>query len=86
MVSQHPAKVSNRKVVRVRVAAVPPFCLKEDLRMRDITNYIRQCFCKHNLKLIKEIRLYDYEWSKMPCGTKLVYRCDKCGYIKKIRI
>lgn len=24
MVSQHPAKVSNRKVVRVRVAAVPP--------------------------------------------------------------
>jgi len=25
MVSQHPAKVSNRKVVRVRVAAVPPF-------------------------------------------------------------
>ena len=25
MVSQHPAKVSNRKVVRVRVAAVPPY-------------------------------------------------------------
>ena len=24
MVSQHPAKVSNRKVVHVRVAAVPP--------------------------------------------------------------
>ena len=25
MVSQHPAKVSNRKVVRVRVAAVPRY-------------------------------------------------------------
>ena len=25
MVSQHPAKVSNREVVRVRIAATPPY-------------------------------------------------------------
>ena len=45
--------------------------------MRSIIDYIRSCFCKHELELIWENENKElYYWG--------IFKCKKCGYIKKI--
>lgn len=45
--------------------------------MRGIINYIRSCFCKHEMELIWENKHQEAcYWG--------VFRCKKCGYIQKI--
>ena len=54
--------------------------------MRAIINYIRQCFCKHDFKLIKEAYIYSDFGGDMPIGCRRVYHCKKCGYVQKMKI
>ena len=57
--------------------------------MRQIINYIRSCFCKHEWELLEDVRLYcDRNWSGHKIepyfvGKKWFYRCKKCGYGKE---
>lgn len=46
--------------------------------MRWIINYIRSCFCKHEMELLWEHNRPDscYYWA--------VFRCKNCGYTQKI--
>ena len=54
--------------------------------MRWLINYLRSCFCKHDLELLKEATMWDNSTSsKMPIGTKWVYKCKKCGWHKIIK-
>ena len=48
--------------------------------MRWIINYIRQCFCKHELELLKEAEVCDEVGDLI--GEKWIWRCKKCGYSK----
>lgn len=49
--------------------------------MRWLINYIRSCFCKHDLK-------FEEEWCERKsdlgdrCGDKVSVTCKKCGYHK----
>lgn len=46
--------------------------------MRWIINYIRSCFCKHEMELL-------WEYNKPnSCNYYAVFRCKKCGYTQKI--
>lgn len=49
--------------------------------MRWLVEYFRSLFCKHDFELLDELHLgkpaYDYIY---------VYRCKKCGYVKKSRV
>lgn len=53
--------------------------------MKWIINYIRSCFCKHEWECIAENRLWANENDKMPYACQKVYRCQKCGYIQKVK-
>lgn len=50
--------------------------------MRELINYIRSCFCKHELELIAETEMYWSLKDNIPLGMKWTYRCKKCGWIK----
>lgn len=50
--------------------------------MRELINYIRSCFCKHDWELLRETDIYLCSGDKMPMGHKWTYRCKKCGYFK----
>lgn len=55
--------------------------------MRNIINYLKQCFCKHEFELVNDIHVYSEKNNyKMPVGYKQIYFCKKCGYVKKINI
>lgn len=45
--------------------------------MEHIINYIRSCFCKHELELVRKEVYVD---NGCCCET---YKCKKCGYIIK---
>lgn len=46
--------------------------------MRWIINYIRSCFCKHEMEFL-------WEYNKpSSCYYWAVFRCKKCGYTQKI--
>lgn len=36
----------------------------------------------HKYTIIKEIRVFDQSYDKMPCATKYVCQCEHCGKIK----
>lgn len=45
--------------------------------MRWLINYVRSCFCKHEMERIWENENQgSYYWG--------IFRCKKCGYIQKI--
>lgn len=46
--------------------------------MRWIINYIRSCFCKHEMELLWEYRIPNH------CHYWAIFRCNKCGYTQKI--
>lgn len=55
--------------------------------MEKLINYIRSCFCKHDLELIFDTYVYGlygtpYEYSLYHMKT---YRCKKCGMEKKYK-
>lgn len=54
--------------------------------MRTLINYLRSCFCKHELELIKEISCFRNETDKMPAYIRRTYFCKKCGYVKQIEL
>ena len=54
--------------------------------IRWIFNYFRQCFCRHELELIKEIRVFESDSDFMPVSSRKVYFCKRCGYVKRIRL
>ena len=41
-------------------------------------------FCKHKFKLIHDIDVYD--GGKRPIYKKLVFMCEHCGKIKKVKV
>lgn len=50
--------------------------------MRTLINYIRQCFCKHELEFeYTSVRQYDYSLGFYN-RTKTSQTCKKCGYHK----
>lgn len=50
--------------------------------MRWLINYIRSCFCKHDLELLKRAEMWDGDnpYATMAVGSKWIYRCKKCGW------
>lgn len=55
--------------------------------MRWLINYFRSCLCKHEFTKLKEITYYSgHDTSKLPHKAKYVYRCEKCGYIYRVRL
>ena len=46
--------------------------------MKWIINYFRECFCKHEWELLREIVFYEYR-TNIPIGHKWAYKCKKCG-------
>lgn len=54
--------------------------------MRWLINYIRSCFCKHEWEHIHNIDIYNESSGNMPSGHLDVYRCNKCGFIQKIKM
>lgn len=53
--------------------------------MRWLINYIRSCFCKHDWELLLVETVYETEINKLPIGKQWIYRCKKCGYVKKYK-
>ena len=53
--------------------------------LRWLINYFRSCFCQHDFELIKQVNIYDEYDSKLPIGTRWVYRCKRCCYYKVIK-
>ena len=53
--------------------------------MRKIIWYIRSCFCKHELKFLRQVNIYDEFSGDMPSQIKHIYICPKCGFVKKIK-
>lgn len=51
-----------------------------------IIDYFRSCLCEHEWEFLYRVDNYDMMFPKYPTGHTLVYRCSKCGYIKKTRI
>jgi len=45
--------------------------------MRMLINYIRSCFCKHELDLVKR--------NEYPSGTTTSYMCKRCGWVRHVR-
>lgn len=53
--------------------------------MRTLINYIRQCFCKHDWKLLShQIANQKYYWCT--ANEVWVHECKKCGYKKTYKI
>lgn len=54
--------------------------------MRNLINYIRSCFCKHEWELIFNVDVTKHgileEYSTY---NEKTYRCRKCGYVQKVR-
>ena len=53
--------------------------------MRWLINYIKSCFCSHEWEHVIRVKHMSYEMMK-PIGYQDVYRCKKCGYVKKFNI
>jgi hypothetical protein len=51
--------------------------------MKEIINYLRQCFCKHDFNR-EEVAVYDQNLfgiiSELPIYHKVTLECKKCGY------
>jgi DNA-directed RNA polymerase subunit M/transcription elongation factor TFIIS len=47
--------------------------------MRCLINYIRSCFCEHDMELIID----NYMYPARKQNRIKVYRCKKCGYSQK---
>ena len=43
----------------------------------------KESSCEHQWETIKEIDVYQYDFSRRPCGVKYILRCKKCGDIKE---
>lgn len=54
--------------------------------MRWLINYIQSCFCKHEWEHIRCIGIYDGYQKDVKIGHLDVYRCNKCGYVQKIKM
>lgn len=54
--------------------------------MRILINYLRSCFCKHEFELIKEVSVYENNRASRPVTIRHTYMCNKCGYVKKIKL
>lgn len=54
--------------------------------MRTLINYLRSCFCKHELELIGNIEIFQKESDTLPHTRRQTYMCKKCGYVKKISL
>lgn len=52
--------------------------------MRWLINYIRSCFCKHDFELLSKCGVF-YGGDDLPCEHKWIYRCRKCGFVRKIK-
>lgn len=53
--------------------------------LRTVVNYLRSCFCKHNVEHIQTVRYFD-QYSDIPYKMTICYRCNKCGYVQKIKL
>lgn len=38
--------------------------------------------CEHKWKIIHNINIFENASDEIPCGTKIVLQCEKCGDIK----
>ena len=54
--------------------------------MRTLINYLRRCFCKHEFEFIKEVRVYENIHFSRPHTVRRTYMCNKCGYVKQIKL
>ena len=54
--------------------------------MRTLINYLRSCFCKHEFEFIAEISAYENKNAPRPYTIRHTYMCNKCGYVKKIKL
>lgn len=54
--------------------------------MRRLIEYIRSCFCKHEFELVSRANIYRTQYDSMPYQEEYSYMCEKCGYIKKIKL
>jgi len=52
---------------------------------RLIVQYFRSCFCKHDLDIPIVVIRHSDDYA-LPIGAKHIYRCKKCGYVKKIKL
>lgn len=54
--------------------------------MRELIDYIRSCFCKHEWEMIFDTEVHDH-FTKTIYNTfnVKIYRCKKCGYSKKYK-
>ena len=51
-----------------------------------LCNYLKECGCRHDYELVKEITEYATSISTMPSSYINVYMCRKCGHVKKVRM
>lgn len=51
-----------------------------------LINDICYCFCKHEWKWITEITTLQRELNGDVMHYERIYRCEKCGYIQKIKL
>ena len=51
-----------------------------------LCNYLKECSCKHDYELLKEIKRYEHSFDDMPYAFESVYMCKKCGNVKKVRM
>lgn len=52
--------------------------------LRFAVNYVRQCLCKHEWEQLSHEVAERGEYAWMCKEHRWVYRCKKCGYIKRI--
>ncbi len=50
--------------------------------MRWLINYIRQCFCKHELEFEECHAEFSNDMGAKRSGVKIAMLCTKCGYLK----
>lgn len=54
--------------------------------IRLIIQYFRSCFCKHDWEHLTTTRVFVDENSSLPFHMIYIYRCNKCGYVQKIKL
>lgn len=53
--------------------------------MKWVKNYLRLCFCRHNFEHIRTAHYYT-KYSDIQHEEVIIYRCNKCGYVQKIKL
>ena len=50
-------------------------------------NWLKQRFCKHDMEEVTRITYMTTRFVEfIPNGYEIIYKCKKCGYVKRVKL